>query len=396
MRRRGFTLVELLIVLVIVALIAAATLPVVVNAMPGRYARSAAQVVHGALAEATPRASNPGPVAGVRLVADDAFPIRRLSDGTVDPAAPLAFNRIVPLAMPPGIVDGAVAIHDTFPAGFAPSAGALILEQEVAHDVRYFDASVGAIVTRRLPNDPTAWAWRARVGDRVEIGVRTYTICGPVFIANPEGFVNYPPAGTGLDRGDGPAEWLLLVNGLDDDGDGIVDNGWNGIDDDGLNGVDDAGEWSEKETWGQPTRSDSAYVIRPRPAPVVGSSGVTLSSAVIDATGWDDATPGRSRVVVDRIGGFADLIAYPDGRFVPSTPYAPTAGGAMGPRKPYTHLWITPREQVAAADASFGVLVTLDGRNGRTSSREVAIERRPDGTVDPAYLAAYLAAERGE
>ena len=51
-------------------------------------------------------------------------------------------------------------------------------------------------------------------------------------------------------------EFLFLVNGVDDNKDGYVDNGWDGVDNDGdgivdqvIPGVNPFGEWVEIETW---------------------------------------------------------------------------------------------------------------------------------------------------
>ena len=43
-------------------------------------------------------------------------------------------------------------------------------------------------------------------------------------------------------------EFLFLVNGQDDNGNGLIDEGWDGLDDDLVKGVDDVLEW-ENETW---------------------------------------------------------------------------------------------------------------------------------------------------
>lgn len=71
---------------------------------------------------------------------------------------------------------------------------------------------------------------------------------------NSELFVNVGPAGTKSPLADpggsaGFPEFLLLVNGRDDNGNGWIDEGWDGIDNDGINGADDIGEWVEREVW---------------------------------------------------------------------------------------------------------------------------------------------------
>ncbi len=356
---RGFTLIELLAVLAIVGIIAVAALPVVLEATGRDAAGRAARLLQGELAAATARAQRDG-VAGLRLVPDAAFPIKRLADGSVDPTAPLAYSRVVPLERPDAIQDGRVSIRSTFPAGF-PALGtrALVLEQEVAYDEGGF----------RAPNEPTSWAWRVRLGDRVELAGKVYTVCGPVVEANPEGFVNYGPGlGTGLDRGDGWADWLLLVNGFDDDDDGWIDEGYNGLDDDTDGEVDEPDEWStECESWrlNAPV-VNSRYLIRPRPAPAADGLGLELAGAVIDATGWADASPSRSRLPVDRVSGYVDLTVHGDGRVEPVARYAPTVPAVGMLKRPYLHFWIADRGAAGDGTPGVGVIVTVSARTGRT------------------------------
>ncbi len=373
--RRGFTLVELLVVLTITAIIFAVTVPIIATTWSTRRVDSAAQLLQGELTAAVARAQREG-FAGVRLVPDPAYPVKRLADGSVDPSAPLAYSRVVPLTRPDVIADGLVTVRDTFPVGF-PTA-ALIVEQEVARD------EGGA----RALNEPTSWAWRVRLGDRLELAGRTYTVCGPMAEPNPEGYVNYPGGDPGLDRGDGPAEWLALVNGLDDDGDGRVDNGFNGIDDNSDGTVDDPNEWTETEAWGlgAPVIA-SRYRIRPRPIQAAGSTGVALDGALIDATGWDSASPPRSRLPVDRLSGGVDLVAWPDGRLEPTSRHAPTAPSIGALARPYIHFWISNRESVDSTSPDVGRLVTINARTGLVTSGE-ADPGDPDAT--------YRAAEGGE
>ena len=82
-------------------------------------------------------------------------------------------------------------------------------------------------------------------------------------IYNPELFVNVgdpgttPPLLRGRTNGTNyNPEFLFLVNGLDDNRDGYVDNGWDGVDNDGDGIVDQVidsrnltSEWVETETW---------------------------------------------------------------------------------------------------------------------------------------------------
>ena len=136
-----------------------------------------------------------------------------------------------------------------------------------------------------VPNPPTSWFWNIRVGDKIQVNNSgdLYTVVGPMVVApwngNPEMFVNLglPGAAIRLDllpdavvhavqaqhrRLRYQPEFLFVVNGQDDNGNGLVDEGWNGIDDN-LDGIrDNLPEW-EPETW-------------------LGSIGNTLSTITIN------------------------------------------------------------------------------------------------------------------
>ena len=111
-----------------------------------------------------------------------------------------------------------------------------------------------------LANEPTSWSWNIRVGDKIRINNsgQSYTVVGPMAQPNPELFVNDGPAGSSTQlyrsyNNSAPpyfhVEYLFLVNGLDDDNNGFVDDGWDGVDNN-LNGIiDDVAEWTEAEKW---------------------------------------------------------------------------------------------------------------------------------------------------
>ncbi|WP_315852330.1 prepilin-type N-terminal cleavage/methylation domain-containing protein [Paludisphaera rhizosphaerae] len=372
---QGFTLIELLVVLVIVAIVAAVALPVVQTAWSGRKVDSAAQVLQGELAAARARAqASPGGVAGIRLLPDPSFPIARLADGSVDPSGVLAYDRVVPLVAPPGYQDGRVSIRSNYPAAFAAilPANRLVLEQQVGTDYRNPDGS-----TTRIPVQPTSWAWNVRVGDQLELLGRRFNVVGPVAVGPAQGnvelFVNYDPAWlAAANRGDGPAEFLLLSNNLDDDADGYPDNGADGLDNDVDGLVDEADEWTETEVWGPlPTSSfELPYLIRRRPAPGPGTSGVALAGAVIDATGYAATIPARSVLPVDPWTGAVDLVVDWTGSWSRArTVGVPTADGL---KSSFWHLWIADRGDVSAPASAEGTgrLVTIAARSGRVVAGE--------------------------
>ncbi len=121
------------------------------------------------------------------------------------------------------------------------------------------------LTTSFIPDPPTMWFHNIRQGDKLKIGASTYTVAGPIVNPsqtsltttgfnnwNPERFVNYGPSYVSYPGstygGSMSFEFLYLVDSIDNDGDGIVDEGFDGIDNDGdgiidpgYNGLDDDG-----------------------------------------------------------------------------------------------------------------------------------------------------------
>jgi prepilin-type N-terminal cleavage/methylation domain-containing protein len=359
-RRGGFTLIELLIVISIVLMVAVSVLPSVVNSYREWDALKAAQLVQGSLVEARDAVSSSGLPRGVRFVPDA---VTRVQDGTIDPSVPLVSSRIVPLDVPSPYENGRVNIIPAaaYPAAVTGGRPCLVLEEAPGKWHRIVNGPTFDVWT---VNEPTGWAWNVRVGERIVIGTgATYTICGPMAIppgdGNPEGFVNYGPPGTApnLDRiypsSDGQErratpEYLLLVNGLDDDRDGYTDEGWDGLDNDPNGLTDEPSEW-EPERWNEPQRTSTAiatYRVLRRPVPSGVRREVSLPrSAVVDFTGWA-GVPQRSAVVVDRYSGAVDVMIDPSGRFTWDSPYGPMSQSGME-RSAHAHFWIGSRADVA-------------------------------------------------
>jgi prepilin-type N-terminal cleavage/methylation domain-containing protein len=84
--RRGFTLVELLVVMVIILAISVVALPSVIHAIGDRQMGEAARLVQASLAGARDAAIHANAPRGIRLLPDPAFAIARLSNGQLDPA----------------------------------------------------------------------------------------------------------------------------------------------------------------------------------------------------------------------------------------------------------------------------------------------------------------------
>ncbi len=213
----------------------------------------------------------------------------------------------------------------------------------------------------REAHSPTSWFWNIRLGDKIRIADSTvyFTVVGPMTIGsaagNSELFVNdgSPGSVSGLTRtySDGsvhPIEYLFLTNGIDDDGNGFVDDGWDGIDNNRVFGVDDLDEW-EHETWLPPPaafRVNQSYTIRRRSVPSLNTKEVALpSSVVVDLTTWS-TTSERSRVPVNAYTGFVDVLVNPDGTVVPTTIYS--SPSSVGLTQSFLHFWLADRGDVAA------------------------------------------------
>jgi prepilin-type N-terminal cleavage/methylation domain-containing protein len=241
--RRGFTLIELLVVLVIIAIVSAVALPVIVSAWGHRQLSEAARTVQGAFAGARDDAIHANRPSGYRLIPEA---VVTLPNGQVDPNAPLHASKMIPIRPAPDYSEGSLSIYppSSYSAAIRTVNGAsgvpcLVVEQAVL-------SNTGA------PNPPTSWFWNVRIGEQIQINNAGpwYTIVGPMAVKNPELFCNIGNPGTALPtlNGGSPCEYLLLVNGRDDNGNGWTDEGFDGVDNNGDGVVDDAAEW-ETERW---------------------------------------------------------------------------------------------------------------------------------------------------
>jgi prepilin-type N-terminal cleavage/methylation domain-containing protein len=271
--RRGFTLIEILVVVTIIVIVSVIALPFVLPAFQHREVSEAARILQGALTGARDNALQSGAPSGIRLLPDPAFPPRYLPNGQIDPTQPLAASRIIPIAPAPDYSEGTLLQwKGLLPQSVAnlPYPGPGIPANP---NPTYGQTSVLMVVESIIGSDgtlqnPTSWYWNIRIGDKIQIGGsgKFYTVVGPMNITpamgNAELFVNVGPPGTRSPLADpngspGFPEFLLLVNGRDDNGNGWIDEGFDGADNDGVNGADDIGEWiypldpanREIETW---------------------------------------------------------------------------------------------------------------------------------------------------
>jgi prepilin-type N-terminal cleavage/methylation domain-containing protein len=376
--RRGFTLVELLVVIVIIALISAAALPVVLPALNERRVSEAARLLQAILAGTRDAAIRANAPRGIRLLPDPVF------NGAQ--GSPLAMNRIIPIEPAPDYTEGVVNVVANFANPNNPNLQQLLV-REVQKDP-----------VTNLPNNPTSWYWNIRQGDKIRFNDSGayYTIAGPMTIGphpdsaaptnatmnNPERFINTGP----------PApfpkvpEFLFLVNGLDNNGNGFVDESFDGLDNDGdgivdptYNGLDDdnngiiddeytVGEYEAEKldgSLGAPGASLSglSYTILRRPVVAPGARETTLpAGVVIDMTTWNAATstltaknpgpvlqPERSRLPLDPYTFYVDIMIGPNGQVVQGG--AGAANGdyntfAPSANQPFYHFWLTEREGV--------------------------------------------------
>ncbi len=419
--KRGFTLIELLAVITIVLVVSVVALPTVIPALSHRQVGESARLLQGALAGARDSAIKNNALAGIRLLPDPAFALTRLSNGQLDPSYPLVAGSWIPIEAPPSYGEGLVSIYPTTAYDgtvILQGTTALVLEESAGKWIQPLPGTPYVF----LPNSPTSWSWNIRVGDRVQMNEsgKWYTVVGPDSAgagANPDRFINWGAPGTvsPLSRKvvspDGQSvtvnpDFLLLVNGVDDNGDGWIDSGFDGVDNN-LDGIIDNlgpipvppatgyGEW-EPEAWlGAAANGmvNASYTVTRRPAPATNARAVQLpSNVVVDLTTWG-STRERSRLPVDPVTGTVDVCVRPGGQVVGTSVYSTQS--SVGLDGAFYHFWLAERADVGAPVGTVAPtlstptgnswLVTLFARTGNVS-----------GTDNPGVLAnPFAAAQQG-
>jgi prepilin-type N-terminal cleavage/methylation domain-containing protein len=393
--RRAFTLVELLVVLLIILLVSAVTLPTILSGMQQRQVGEAARTLQAALAGARDAAILNNAPRGIRLLPDPVLtqpPLGTLQAGTRAPLAGTttwACNRFIPIEPAPDYREGRVILYKDWSSD--PRYSSYWSNSNYGKNVLCILQSF--VDQRGSAIELTSWEWNIRVGDRIQFvpgGManpqfestgQVYTVVGPVdsTIPNPEQFINYgstgPPIPSNLDSSITPPiapEFLLLVNGVDDDGDGFIDNGY-----DGVTTTFETEHWIGAQASEVVDESNNAstkppqilnYVIKRRPVPSRGARETLLpGNVVIDLTTWN-STKERSRLPIDGSSRSIDVLIDPNGPVIQSTTYsAPSAFIS-----PFLHFWLTDREGVVAPNVNLTTGSTFllplpDGTSGYPS-----------------------------
>jgi len=416
--RSGFTLMELLVVVAIVVVVSAAALPVVRPALNQRKVSSAALIVQGELARCRDEAIRANAPRGIRLLPslDDRFKFVPYPPGTSPTAAQLqayaastpAYTRMLSIEPSPDYSAGVVSAK---PVGFVDnpgmpetdSQGNMLMGYLRVQECFYFYVPG---LTGGLPNERTNWYWNVRVGDKFRFhdSGNIYTIVGPVGITdpkyNPELFVNNDTTTPG-DYGAG-IQFLYLVNGIDDDGDGYIDNSFDNVDNnyDGsvdpapgfsiwpnpdptfvqitnesegesfvgmnvtypqpsplipvLDGIDQDGDGNDNLSEPDAKFCQLAYTIQRRPIPSPGSRIQELpTDTAIDMTAWTHYSPQgneRSRLPLDPKTGYIDILIAPNGQVLKAD-YNTTQPGAPI-NFPFFHFWITDIDDIFEANST--------------------------------------------
>ncbi len=159
-------------------------------------------------------------------------------------------------------------------------------------------------------------------------------------------------------------EFLFLVNGLDDNNNGWIDEGYDGVDNnlsfELANGTthltDELAEW-ELEAWpsadrGEPIRSTSRTRSSGGRRRSATAREISLpTNVVIDMTSWGNGVGSRSARrfppgVINPFTGYVDILLYPNGTVVPTTIYStPSSFGMSGA---FFHFWLAERSDVAS------------------------------------------------
>ena len=448
LRPRGFTLIELLVVIAIIGLISAVALPVVLPALNERRVSEGARILQAALAGVRDSAIKANAPRGLRFLPDPVFDFNSSKAGE-----PLASNRFIPIEPAPDYSEGVVQV---IPATVAGATGPISnpLYNPFTLQIAEQGYSPDSLGNFTILNAPTGWKYNIRQGDKLRFNDSgsSYTIAGPIngltAQSNPERYISFPTNSPADAPNASSAKWipeyLFLTNGVDDDGDGwvdescdgidndgdgIIDPGFNGIDDDGDGTVDNAEELGigidsvtgkrsltaktefEQEvfvgTLANTTFSNENYTISRRPVVSPGGAETTLpAGVVIDLTTWNAGAiplpkataavpypaaylPERSRLPVNPFNGYVDIMLDQTGRVVsPGAGTGTSVANANSPLAslPFYHFWIADREDVVAplhgSSTTSGFVYPVPNPDYSATTPHVNFLPMPQGTID--------------
>ncbi len=289
----------------IIGLVSVLAIPAIVTGIQDRKMVGSVQALQGALVEAAGFAASQHATCGIRLVPSTTIPGM--------------FDQVLSLVTPPRYSEGLVSIYPGADYSSLTSLPCLVVEQ---HPGTWTQAGTSWIFP---PNSPTSWFFNVRLGDRISWGGKPYTVCGPMAVANNDLAVNGPPWQRTYTAPDGKTQvtttvdYLFLVNGIDDNGDGYVDNGFDGIDNNANGVIDDSAEW-EQELWTGPRVENVPYKIIRRPAPGNPQSAISLSIGV---------SLSASTLTVNPLSGNVDVMINPNGTVDLGGPYAAPSAVSM-------------------------------------------------------------------
>lgn len=466
--RPGFTLIEMLIVIAIVLLISSVMIPVALSALGEQEISGAASTVQAAFSLTRDQATREGRPVGLRLVPD---PL--INDQTT---GRIAANRILVLQVPPNHSDGQAekikAVAELVPG---------VSIQRIMAVQNKTETVPGTAPPIYLPGAPTSWYGNIRQGERLAFGDagNEYIVAGPTYlfrdqegydiarnldpnstsgvVINPERFtfgdLNGDPT-DGIQSRALPsnvfAEYLLLVNGFDDDGDGYTDEGFDGVNnnndyypsdyavvelrlqpiiDPGYNGIDDdrdgyvdemdelvlyydtatrsfgysltLGEYEPEDFRGSKTNDPQHYSIQRRPLPSADGRDIQLpGNAVIDlsSSNLGFMLSERSKVPYDPMTGYVEFLIYPTGQIVPSNH---TGNFTSSVEYPSFYLWIAERDDVQeplwGVNPAAAAVPPFKYRYAMPRGTPFYLDHNNDGQIDTAFAdksGSYLEGDR--